>query len=425
MCVKISYCNKTPDNSVYAIGGDDAWGGKWGLTVAEAVAHIETGTWAFFVEKPAGDRVEVMIAQRDGRKYVKTVTDGDEPNNLLALPARDPVLTGQSPLFPANVSGARAPRLEGVLRPGNPPTLATIAGRSEFRGYSVFPGSVFIRFSAPWPANLEVRMVDDAGMSPPFEESVSGTASRPDLDALDLGWYQVTNLTNLSRDATSWEILVVPPLSKRRGPRKTVTIAQISINPNCIGGEKKSSPLAVRLERGVSRRNLNHLSGGDRTALCTLISTFLTDAVVAAHTQITHQGAHLLTAHRTYIERLERFLIANNGRRFVPLPKWDPAEPIPQEFRVVRPLDAGGMGNRQPLQNFDPQLPLPAQFTRPALCNIANTEDLGNAINAWHGSIHLRVGGTMADSDVSSAAPIFWCWHAFVDDVFFEWERCP
>lgn len=30
----------------------------------------------------------------------------------------------------------------------------------------------------------------------------------------------------------------------------------------------------------------------------------------------------------------------------------------------------------------------------------------------------------MCDIMLASAAPIFWCWHAFVDHVYWDWQRC-
>ena len=60
---------------------------RWKLTTADAVSKIERGEWAFYVERPAGDRVWVQVAtSRYGNKYLKTEADGDEPNNLLSLP---------------------------------------------------------------------------------------------------------------------------------------------------------------------------------------------------------------------------------------------------------------------------------------------------------------------------------------------------
>ena len=52
----------------------------------QVIAWIETGQHRFYVARPGGS-VWVVVASRNGRKYLKTAADGAEPNNLLALPA--------------------------------------------------------------------------------------------------------------------------------------------------------------------------------------------------------------------------------------------------------------------------------------------------------------------------------------------------
>ncbi len=51
----------------------------------EVIAWIENRQHQFYVARPSGS-VWVTVASRNGRKYLKTEADGDEPNNLLALP---------------------------------------------------------------------------------------------------------------------------------------------------------------------------------------------------------------------------------------------------------------------------------------------------------------------------------------------------
>jgi hypothetical protein len=434
VCVQVRYVNRAPDGDVAALGGDNLGGSRWGLSVQEAIERIDSGQWTFYVEQPQNDRVLVVVAQRGARRYLKTTADGDVPNNLLALPAREPLITGQAPGFPAMLPGASTPVLQRVLRAGQPPQAVTAAGRMNGAFPALPAASVYIRFSAPWPADLEMKLDGFA-----LERAASGTTTRPDLDALDLGWYHVFSLTNIDRDATNWEIVVVAPPSRRRGPRYTIAITHLTMNPNCrrratdtdrqlisrLSEEEKSVPLILKIERGRPRSTLNQLNSADRTTLFDAISRFLTDTVVADHRQITHSGAHLILGHRSYVERLEHFLRSNRLGRFTPLPKWDPAEEIPVEFRGVRPNDNGSTTGRPPLQNFNPQMPLPQQFRRPDLCNIPTLDQLGNDINPWHGDVHVAVGGSMRDPAVSPAAPIFWCWHAFIDDVALDWETCP
>lgn len=168
------------------------------------------------------------------------------------------------------------------------------------------------------------------------------------------------------------------------------------------------------------RQDLNALPAGERRALVNLILQYLNDAVVAAHTTITHSGEHIFTGHRQYIESLEIFLAAQGGARFVPLPAWNPANPIPSEFNVVKPQD--NETPRPPLVNLNPNLPMPNQFAPPALCNFASATELGNNVNGWHGSVHGVIGGTMSNFATASAAPIFWCWHAFVDEIYWDYQ---
>lgn len=71
---------------ISAVGGVDQFGERWRLTAEEAIAAIRGEARSFYVEQPTGDPVDVVVARRRGRDYLKTTADGDAPNNLLALP---------------------------------------------------------------------------------------------------------------------------------------------------------------------------------------------------------------------------------------------------------------------------------------------------------------------------------------------------
>ena len=88
--VRIQCTNKTNRTSaherIHNVGGINPNGTRWKMSESKAIQDIKNGTYAFYVERPLGHRVNVVIAKKDGHEYLKTVPDGEQPNNLLALP---------------------------------------------------------------------------------------------------------------------------------------------------------------------------------------------------------------------------------------------------------------------------------------------------------------------------------------------------
>ncbi len=88
--VRVQCINKTNRSSAHErisyIGGQNSDATRWRLTETDAIKGIKDGTWSFYVERPAGHRVGVIIATRLGREYLKTETDYEQPDNLLSLP---------------------------------------------------------------------------------------------------------------------------------------------------------------------------------------------------------------------------------------------------------------------------------------------------------------------------------------------------
>jgi hypothetical protein len=88
--VRIDCINKTDRSSAHErirnIGGINPDRTRWRMSEAQAIQSIRDGTYSFYVERPQGHRVAVVIATRLGREYLKTVADGEQPDNLLALP---------------------------------------------------------------------------------------------------------------------------------------------------------------------------------------------------------------------------------------------------------------------------------------------------------------------------------------------------
>lgn len=90
MSIRIDCINKSDradaHDRIRNVGGPKADGTRWKLSESAAIQGIESGTWTFHVERPAGHVVKVIVATRLGHKYLKTEADGEQPDNLLALP---------------------------------------------------------------------------------------------------------------------------------------------------------------------------------------------------------------------------------------------------------------------------------------------------------------------------------------------------
>lgn len=86
--LRIRCINKTDRYSPYErishVGGGTG-GSRWRQTQEQTIREIENGEYEYYVEE-GGQTVDVIVATNNGRKYIKTTADDEQPNNLLSLP---------------------------------------------------------------------------------------------------------------------------------------------------------------------------------------------------------------------------------------------------------------------------------------------------------------------------------------------------
>jgi hypothetical protein len=69
-----------PHERIQTVGGDG-----FRYSQPDAIRRIENGVNAFWT-RGGGKTADVIVATRDGHKYLKTKNDGVQPDNLLAVP---------------------------------------------------------------------------------------------------------------------------------------------------------------------------------------------------------------------------------------------------------------------------------------------------------------------------------------------------
>ena len=187
-----------------------------------------------------------------------------------------------------------------------------------------------------------------------------------------------------------------------------------------------------------SRKDINSMSTTERTQLRDAILAYLKSSKKIvnglttydfvehhadnAHFNMIHgkKGANFVTWHRYYLQEMEHWFLANGYAQFVPLPLWNPSQPMPSEFFSI----AGLLPEFQndPLQsastnaNFTP-------FKAPINCNTwANLDAYANELEKPHNKGHVDIEGTMITGR-SPAAAIFWPWHAWIDELYYCYQK--
>jgi uncharacterized protein DUF3892 len=76
----------SPHHRIRAIGGRGREGDAWRLSEEAAITAIENERASFYLERPKGRRVDLVVGQGLGKTFLKAEPDGDAPEILLTLP---------------------------------------------------------------------------------------------------------------------------------------------------------------------------------------------------------------------------------------------------------------------------------------------------------------------------------------------------
>lgn len=213
-----------------------------------------------------------------------------------------------------------------------------------------------------------------------------------------------------------------------------------------------------------ARTNITGFTNAEQQTLVGLMHQYIDAQVITDHCDMRaitggdiHSDFDFLPFHRAYLQGMEDFLVEQGYPQFVPLPYWDPAIPAPLPFRTkdsdcsqANCLQASSCNN-SPITSWSPNVVRPPHLivnNNPGqyndLCdfNMNPTSPssqnccpwgLSNAIEGdirgpnqnglgYHNFVHDQVGGYF-ELMISPASPAFWLWHAYVDQIWFEWEK--
>ena len=189
-------------------------------------------------------------------------------------------------------------------------------------------------------------------------------------------------------------------------------------------------------------------TGAQKTTLVNLMQEYIDAEIVDYHCNFTnlsgeediHDDFNFMPFHRVYLEGMEDFLIMKGHPEFVPLPSWDPDTGTPSQFRVV---DADcfntnctiNVGNGNPSSYCDDDIDWTPNEDIPNylqdLCDYdfsptepgeEDEDGLSRQLEEpYHNDVHQAMGANMA-TFASPSSPIFWNWHAYLDDMWKDWE---
>jgi len=185
------------------------------------------------------------------------------------------------------------------------------------------------------------------------------------------------------------------------------------------------------------RPDISTFPPNERLELRQLMMAYITTPVVNKHLlpdpiigNFHNYREEFLTWHRDYVSDMEAYLLTQpGGDKFVPLPSWNPTTVIPDEFFNALVPPGSSVASGWTFSTITNQDPADVDFT-PILNNLCSympsagrtaIDNFAQALEIRHDPVHGNIGGIMG-SFQSPAAAIFWLWHAWIDDVYRQYE---
>lgn len=151
----------------------------------------------------------------------------------------------------------------------------------------------------------------------------------------------------------------------------------------------------------------------------------------AVQTVINHKNEEFLSWHREYIAGLEQFLLDRGFPQFVPLPYWDPTEPIPSEFYdefideyedglTTYTNPDGPAGSPFYLSPLDMTWVGRVSIDDDLCADFQTADALGKRLVAdgIHSQVHWEMGGAMSSQSATAGTTAFWILHANLDRFY-------
>ncbi|MEO1627202.1 MAG: T9SS type A sorting domain-containing protein [Bacteroidota bacterium] len=188
------------------------------------------------------------------------------------------------------------------------------------------------------------------------------------------------------------------------------------------------------------RTDINSLSSAQRAELRDLIMDYLNVGFnpaapgvnrypnVAVHSinpgNFLNYMEEFLTWHRAYVRGLEEYLQSRGFTQYVPLPKWDPTNQIPNEFfngsAILTPSSIfPPLADQDPNNNSNFFYNFTAFTDDVSLCNFPDANILSAPLQSEYDQVNAAIGGSMANAATAPGTAIYWLWQAWIDDIYY------